>query len=340
MLSQDDFRTSRPTGIFLLKKGYWKALYGETTSQAIDQRVSLLANPDDLDEGPSAPEGLADAQIIFAGWSTPVMDETFLASAPNLQTVFYAGGSVRPFATEAFWERGIRVTTAYAVNAIPVSEYVLGAILLSLKHSFQISTGMRAVRGVSDLPVIPGAYGSTVGLVSLGAVGRRLCKLLRSFDVTVIAYDPFISIREAEDLCVELTSLDELFARADVISLHTPLTAATEGLISGRHFDAMKSGVTFINTARGAVVRENEMIAVLQRRPDLQVILDVTCQEPPETSSPLYNLPNVFLTPHIAGSVGTERLRLGKCMLEELDRYLSGRPLLWEITRERATIMA
>jgi phosphoglycerate dehydrogenase-like enzyme len=269
-----------------------------------------------------------------------VIDERFLEAAPNLRAVFYAGGSVRPFATEALWNRGIRVTAAYAYNAIPVSEFVLGAILLSLKHAFRLFTRMRVTRCAPEVSGLPGAYGSIVGLVSLGAVSQRLCELLRLFDVRVIAYDPFLSSAEAARLGVEMVSLDEVFARADVVSLHTPLTPATEGLVKGRHFRQMKNGATFINTARGAIVNEGELIAVLRSRPDLQVILDVTHPEPPTANSALYDLPNVFLTPHIAGSLGPERLRLGQCMLEELDRYVAGQPLLWEITRDRALLMA
>jgi phosphoglycerate dehydrogenase-like enzyme len=200
---------------------------------------------------------------------------------------------------------------------------VLGAILLSLKHAFRLFTRMRVTRCAPEVSGLPGAYGSIVGLVSLGAVSQRLCELLRLFDVRVIAYDPFLSS-----------------ARADVVSLHTPLTPATEGLVKGRHFRQMKNGATFINTARGAIVNEGELIAVLRSRPDLQVILDVTHPEPPTANSALYDLPNVFLTPHIAGSLGPERLRLGQCMLEELDRYVAGQPLLWEITRDRALLMA
>jgi phosphoglycerate dehydrogenase-like enzyme len=102
----------------------------------------------------------------------------------------------------------------------------------------------------------------------------------------------------------------------------------------------MKPGATFINTARGAVVREQEMIAVLQQRPDLFAVLDVTYPEPPEPDSPLYTLPNVVLTPHIAGAMGVECNRMGRYMVEELKRYLRGDSLEWGITREMARVLA
>jgi phosphoglycerate dehydrogenase-like enzyme len=136
---------------------------------------------------------------------------------------------------------------------------------------------------------------------------------------------------------VELLPLDELFRRADVVSLHTPLLKETEGMITGAHLASMKPGATFINTARGAIVREKEMIEALKKRPDLQAVLDVTHPEPPEPGSPLYTLPNVILTPHIAGSMDGECRRMGRYMVEELRRFVDGKPLRWQITREMAT---
>jgi phosphoglycerate dehydrogenase-like enzyme len=134
--------------------------------------------------------------------------------------------------------------------------------------------------------------------------------------------------------------LDEVFRRADVVSLQTPWLKETEGMITGQHFAAMKPGATFINTARGAVVREPEMIAVLQQRPDLFAVMDVTHPEPPAPDSPLYTLPNVVLTPHIAGAMGDECRRMGHYMVEELRRYLQGDDLEWRITRDMAAVLA
>jgi phosphoglycerate dehydrogenase-like enzyme len=139
---------------------------------------------------------------------------------------------------------------------------------------------------------------------------------------------------------VELCSIEDVFRRADVVSLHTPWLKETEGLITGAHFAAMKPGATFINTARGAVVREDEMIQVLKQRPDLFAVLDVTYPEPPEPGSPLYSLPNVVLTPHIAGAMGTECRRMGCLVVEELQRYLNGEALQWAINRQQAAVMA
>jgi phosphoglycerate dehydrogenase-like enzyme len=163
-----------------------------------------------------------------------------------------------------------------------------------------------------------------------------VCELLRDFDLKIIAYDPFIEPEVAHDLKAELCSLEAVFRRADVVSLHTPWLPETEGMITGEHLAMMKPNTTFINTARGAVVREQEMIATLEQRPDLMAVLDVTYPEPPENGSPLFTLPNVVLTPHIAGSLGPETKRLGEAMVEELRRYLRGEPFRWAVSPDQA----
>ena len=226
------------------------------------------------------------------------------------------------------------------VNCTHLAEYTLAAIFFALKRVWFYARAAALTGRFPPRTPPPGAYGSTVGLVSLGMVGRRVAQLLRPFDLRVIAYDPFASAADAAALGLTLASLDEVFRTADVVSLHTPKLPETLGLITGRHFAAMKTGAAFINTARGAVVREGEMIEVLTRRPDLTAVLDVTDPEPPLAGSPLYRLPNVMLTPHIAGSMGLECRRMGRYMAEELRRFVAGEPLRWRITRELAARLA
>ena len=167
-----------------------------------------------------------------------------------------------------------------------------------------------------------------------------MAELLKILDVRVIAYDPFASVGDAAALGVELVALDEVFRRSDAVSLHTPWLPETVGMITGLHFASMKENATFINTSRGAIVREQEMITVLQERPDLWAILDVTYPEPPLPDSPLYTLPNVVLTPHIAGALDEECQRMGQTMVDELRRFLAGEVMEYEITKERAKFLA
>ena len=159
-------------------------------------------------------------------------------------------------------------------------------------------------------------------------------------DLEVIAFDPFVTESAAAAIGVRLVSLPELFAMSDVVSIHAPLLPETQGLVTGAMVDAMKPGATLINTARGAIIREAEMIEVLRRRPDLTAFLDVVEKEPPPASSPLFDMANVVLTPHMAGSVGQECRRMGAFMSEELARFRAGKPLSWRITCEQCSRMA
>jgi phosphoglycerate dehydrogenase-like enzyme len=327
-------------GLFLLGAREFELIYGEPEQKEISRLVELVGSPQTRDCVKQNPGILRDVDVIFSGWGAPRMEQEFLDAARNLKAVFYGAGSIKGIVTDAFWDRGIVITSAYGANAIPVAEYTLSQILFCLKRGWYFALSIKAHGEYPPKDNVPAAYGSTVGIISLGMVGRRVCELLRTFDLKVIAYDPYISSESAADLNVELCSLEDIFREADVVSLHTPWLKETEGMITGAHLESMKPYATFINTARGAIVQEEEMIRVLQKRADLQAVLDVTYPEPPLPGSPLYSLSNVVLTPHIAGSMGAECRRQGQYMVEELRRYINGEPLRWGITREKAVILA
>lgn len=311
----------------------FELVYGNECFAAIEAQARML--------GPRPPNScageLAEAEVIFTGWNSPLLDEALLRQLPRLRAVFHGAGSVRPYVTDAFWDRGIAISTAAAANAIPVAEYTLGAILLSLKQAWRLNRQTRHERTFpQELPSVQGARGATIGLVSLGLIGREVLRRLRSFEVQVIAHDPYLPAARFSELGVESVPLPELMARSDIISLHTPLHPETHGFITGDLLNRLKPGATFINTARGGLVQEPELVTFLRSRPDVQAILDVSSPEPPVADSPLYDLPNVFLTPHIAGSLGPECRRLGWAMVEEFRRYVRGEPLHYALSRQQA----
>ena len=328
-------------GLFILHKTAYDKIYGEKELSQISRYVDIYApvqTPESIMKNPAL---LNDAEVIFSGWGMPKMDGEFLDSAPNLRVVFYGSGTVKYFITDEVWDRNIKITSAFAANAIPVAEFALGQIILSLKSVWHHSRDIRQQRTFERSRCLgPGMYGSTVGLISLGMIAQHLCSLLKPFNVKVLAYDPYIDRQTAGRLNVEMCSLDDVFRLSDVVSLHAPLSDQTIGMIQGRHLSMMKPYATFINTARGAIVREDELTEVLAKRPDLTALLDVTDPEPPHETSALYDLENVILTPHIAGSMGNECMRMGEYMLQELMLYLSHKPLKWEIRKHEIGIMA
>lgn len=330
----------KPKAIYLLNPAAYDQIYGPEERRDIEANVELVAPPQTAESIARDPLVLQDVEIIFSGWGMPEMNADFLNSAPHLNAVFYGAGSIKKIVTDAFWARKIAITTAYSANAVPVIEYTLAQILFSLKRGWHYAFAIRERKEWVKRETVPGAYGSTVGLISLGMIGGGVARKLQQFDLHVIAYDPFVTPQRAAELGVEICSLDEIFTRADVVSLHAPWLDETVGMIRGDHFAKMKPNATFINTARGAIVREDEMICVLQQRPDLWAILDVTYPEPPQPTSPLYTLPNVVMTPHIAGSLDNECRRMGRLMVHELERYLQGQPLQWAVSKAQAAVMA
>ena len=325
--------------LFILRPGAYQDIYGPRQREQIDALVQIVGEPMTREVAAGKPDLLAQADLLFTGWGAPVLDAGFLRIAHRLKAVFYGAGSIRGVVTDAFWDRNIPITSAWAANAVPVSEYTLSQILWCLKGGWHyVLTGKREGR-LMPRTNTPGAYGSTVGIISLGMIGQRVCQMLKNFDVNVTAYDPFAKSELAAELNVKLVSLEDLFRLSDVVSLHTPKLPETLGMITGQHLASMKPGAAFINTARGAVVREKEMIDVLTRRPDLYAVLDVL-EADPKPGSPLCTLPNVVLTPHIAGSMGTECRRMGQYMVDELKRYLNGELLQYAIDRKRAETLA
>ena len=323
---------STPQALYALDPEAFDRIWGTRQREAVAQLVAVEPRAWSREALAQNPEALAGVEVLLSGWGAPLMDQDFLERAPELKVVLYAAGAVRGFATPALFARGVKVSSANAGNAIPVAEYAVAAIHLSLKRAWRFFT----VAGDPDISPaqrhdIPGAYGSTVGLVSLGTIGRLVRERLRPSAVRVVAYDPYVSAAEAEALDVALVSLPDLFAESDVVSLHTPLHAGTAGLVDSGLLSRMKHNATLINTARGGIVRQDELVDVLRARRDLQAVLDVTSPEPLPANAPLRMLPNVVITPHIAGSLGPECHRLADMMVEELARYVAGEELQWQV---------
>lgn len=278
-----------------------------------------------------------EAEVLFTGWGSPRLDAGMLRRLPKLRAVFHAAGSVRGIASAALWERGIAVCSAWRVNARPVAEFTLAQIIFALKHAPFRSRQMHAERRKPVGFVSPGAAGAAVvGLVGLGAIGRQVLRLLECLEVKVVAHDPFLAADEARQLGVELVGLAELFRTSDVVSLHLPEVEGTRRMIGSNLLEAMKPGATLINTSRGSVVDEAALVEICRRRGDIFAMLDVAEPDPPAPDSALYDLPNVWLTPHIAGSVGLECHRMGDAMIEDARRFVAGEPLVHQLTQAQA----
>lgn len=332
--------SGRPKALYIFDQLHWDNVFGPEERAGIAELADVMAPMQTSETIRENKDLLAEVEILFCAWGAPLLDEEFLAAAPNLKAVFYGSGSVKVFLTEAFWERGIVLSSANPAFVIPVAEFTISQIVFCLKHGWRYALETKRQRKYGPRIDPPGCYGSTVGLVSIGATGRLVAERLRAYDLEVIAFDPIIGEREAGLLGVRLCSLEEVFAKSDIVSLHTPWLPETEKMIRAEHFALMKPGASFLNTARGAVVDEAGLAEVFAQRPDLLAVLDVVYPEPPKEDSPLFNLDNVVITPHIAGAMGKECRRGGKMVVEELRRYLAGEPLRGRITRDQVPRIA
>ncbi|MFF5975844.1 hydroxyacid dehydrogenase [Streptomyces sp. NPDC012769] len=282
---------------------------------------------------PEVAAALAEAELLLTCWGATPLTAEVLKRAPRLEAVVHAAGSVKHHITDACWERGITVTSAAAANALPVAEYTLAAILFAGKQVLRSAQRYAELRTGHDWLGESAGWGNyrrTVGIVGASRIGRRVLELLRPFDLDVLLHDPYVTRAEARALGAESVGLDELCARSTVVSVHAPQLPATYRMIDAARIAAMPDGATLINTARGSLVDEEALLPHLVAG-RLHAVLDVTDPELPPPGSPLYTLPNVLLTPHVAGSLGNELHRMADRALEEVARYGRGEPFTEEV---------
>ncbi|MEU5209656.1 hydroxyacid dehydrogenase [Streptomyces sp. NPDC020742] len=299
-----------------------------TRLAALARTDSRLVAHDLAAPPPAVAAALADAEVLLTCWGAPPLTASVLAAAPRLRAVVHAAGSVKHHLTDACWERGIAVSSAAAANALPVAEYTLAAILMANKrvlHSAHRYRGLRTGHDWHRELAGAGNYRRTVGVIGASRIGRRVVELLRPFALDVLLYDPYLDAAEAARLGVRPVPLAALCAGSDVVTVHAPQLPATRHLLGARELALMPDGATLVNTARGSLVDAAALLPELVSG-RLSAVLDVTEPALPPPDSPLYELPNVLLTPHIAGSMGTELHRLADSALDELARYAGGLP--------------
>jgi len=294
-------------------------------------------------DDPRAKGLLAGADVILGHWGCPRIDASVLDRAPELGLFAYAAGTVKGTIDDAVFDRGIRVTSGADANAEPVAEFTLAAILFVNKDVLWRRDAMRdpSIRSHRQKRPVPvGNWAKTIGIVGASLVGRRVIELLRAFPHLDIAlYDPFVTADEAAALGVRKLELDELCSTCDVLSIHAPDLPSTRYMIGPTQLAALRTGATVINTARGALV-DHQALAAELRAGRLSAVLDVTDPEPLPEDSVLRALPNVFLTPHLAGSQGTELSRMTDFVIDEIRRWATGQPARNDITKEQLARLA
>lgn len=319
----------------------------EVYSSKVTEELKSLSDFDDniysYSEIYENKERFCDTKYIFSTWGMPRFTANEIREIfPSLECVFYSAGSVQGFASD-FLECGVRIFSAWAANAIPVAEYTVSQIVLANKGFFSHITLMneKDLKKANALKKIyRGNFEQKIGIIGVGMIGSMVAERLKAYRVEVLGFDPFLNEERAEELGIRLCSLDEIFSSCSVVSNHLANNDKTKKMLGYELFSKMPPYATFVNTGRGAQVVEEDLVRFLEERPDATALLDVTYPEPSPLDHKFYTLKNCFLTPHIAGSLGNEVLRMSEYMLCEFRRYLSGEMCEYEVSYDMLERMA
>lgn len=289
-----------------------------------------------------AMDGKEDVSYIFSTWGMPQFTLDEVKTFSSLECVFYAAGTVQGFARE-FLQAGVRVFSAWAANAVPVAEYTVAQIILANKGFFGSSVIEKKCdrEGAKEhFFKFRGNYGQKVGIIGAGMIGKLVINMLKAYRLEVLVFDPFLPDEKAKELGVKKVSLEEVFSECVVVSNHLANNPQTVGMLDYSLFSKMADNGVFINTGRGAQVVEDDLVRALTEKPERCAVLDVTYPEPSPKGHKFYELENVFLTPHIAGSAGDETHRMAEYMIEEYELYSQGKQTRYEVTEKMLETMA
>ena len=278
----------------------------------------VVLTHDQLPDG--LPAALADADALVVRSAIQV-DDALMEHAPKLRVVGRAGVGVDNIDADAATRRGVVVMNTPGANAVAVAELTIGLMLALARKLPAANSTMHAGRW--EKKSLQGAElrGKTLGILGLGRIGLEVAKRAKGFGLEILGSDPFVSAAVARENGIKLVTLDELIAGSDYITLHVGLTAQTAGVVNAKSLAAMKKGVRIINCARGELIEDAALVAALKSGHVAGAALDVFAVEPLK-DSPYFELDNVILTPHIAGSTAEAQEAVGIQIARQVREYL------------------
>ncbi len=328
---------SRPVVAITIGKAHYKRMFSQEAWSSLESFASVIhhdseepANKNDL------MTLLPGADACITSWGVACLDADVVVAAPNLKAMAHMGSSVKRFVSNAFFERGIHLTSAGITLARDVAETTLGLMIVGQKRVWPLSRHVRE-GGWRDEPDWEKwhpreLFRKKVGVIGASNVGRHLITLLKPFEADILLYDPFVNQTEATDLGTTKMDLNPLLRISDIISLHAPANEATYHMINRERLQLMKDNALIVNTARGTLIEEEALVEELSKG-RFFAFLDVTDPEPPDIDSPLRRLENVVVIPHIAGCIENCN-RMGELAVEELRRFFSGEKAVYPITSD------
>ncbi len=328
------FVTRRPSGP--------DGVYSDKIQQKLKSELIFLETLHSKNELEARKNELRSVDFIFSTWGMiPFTKEEITEYFPNLKSVFYAAGTVQYFA-RPFLELGIAVHSAWRANGVPVAEVTVAQIVLANKGFYRRRVRSREMWNAADPDYLfPGNYGTKIGLLGAGMIGSRVIELLRPYHFEILVFDPFLPDERALEMGVKKADMEEIFSTCHVISNHLANLPETKGIITRELLVSMAENAVFINTGRAAQIDMDALIDEMREHPNRLALLDVTDPvEPPVEDSPLFTLDNIFLTPHIAGSIGYETHRMADYMYEEYRATVESREPLHKVSLKMLETMA
>lgn len=309
----------------------WKILLTDGLEENGQEILRAKAQTDDR-AGISAEEllqvvGEYDALIVRG--RTKVTPAVFEAGK-KLKVVGRSGVGVDNIDLNAAKQHHVTVVNAPIATTIAVAELTLGLMLAVLREIPRADAGMKEGKWLKKELEGGELWENTLGIIGFGRIGQAVAKRAAAFDMKIIAYDPVVSAEDIRKQGAEPVNLDELFARSDVITIHTPLTDSTRNILNAEAFAKMKKGVYIVCAARGGVIDEAALLAALDSGHVAGAGLDVFATEPPG-QSPLVTHPKVVTTPHIGGQTVQAQRRAANDIATEVLAALEGKPLRWKV---------
>lgn len=340
--------SDRPRVLYVCTAGHTERVFRPGKYEEMLARFDVTSNngPDNWSSEEVA-QRAAGMDGIVTGWGAPKLIPEVFAAAPELKIIAHSAGSVHglisdEIAREFIVPRGITVFSANNAIARNVAESAIGMLLMTMRHWVQFSNWYHET-GLWVNPVYDknGQFlqGSTVGVVSASKVGREVIRLLAPWDVTILVYDPYLSKADAAAMGVERVELNDLFARADHVTVHAPSTPETERMIGAEQLGLLREGATLVNTSRGSVIDHDALVAAARAR-RINVCLDVTTPEPLPPGHALRGLDNVIVTPHCSGAGFYGYFEIGDTTIQALEDAFAGRPVEGAVPMERFETIA
>ncbi|MGC1194133.1 MAG: phosphoglycerate dehydrogenase [Candidatus Dormiibacterota bacterium] len=275
-------------------------------------------------------ERIAPFQALVVRSETKVTARV-IAAGGQLRVIGRAGVGVDNIDVEAASAHGVLVVNAPTGNTVAAAEHTMALMLALVRNVARGDASLRAGQWERSKLVGSELRGKTLAIVGLGKIGAEVARMAQGMQMRVVAFDPLVSQERAEQLGVELCSLDEALARADVLTVHTPLSDATRGLIGAPQLARMPQGARVLNVGRGGIVDETALADAVRQGHLAGAAIDVFTKEPPGAENPLLQVPEILVTPHLGASTVEAQLSVATDVAEQIAEVLSGRPARWAV---------